>query len=189
MALHSKGIFSAVICLLFSACVPVTSFAVDVEFTGELLDHPCQIATESLNQTLIFKERPIVDFRTVPGRSPVEHFAITLTDCDAHSIWKLVKVKFSGIKEAEMGAESDYFLAMGAGGNQGKLAIGLLDTDGATPLKLGEAHNSSKGTMLDSGSMVLKFGAFVQATPGAIKNNSVVAGEYNSTVNFELFYE
>lgn len=56
-----------------------------------------------------------------------------------------------------MKERSDYFLSVTGSGNEGKLAIGLLDTDGKTPLKLGENHNHSNGTPLIDGSMNFDF--------------------------------
>lgn len=163
--------------------------AVDMEFKGELLDRPCQIEPDSLNQLVIFMERPAKDFWLPPARSPAEPFSIKLTDCDTTSIWKTVKVKFTGVKEGGMGAQSDYFLAMSSGPNQGKLAVGLLDSDGITSLKLDETDSNIRATAIDSKDIELRFKAFVQATPGAITAQSVVPGEYTATANFELFYQ
>lgn len=162
--------------------------AVTVNFDGELLDRPCQVAPESLRQDVIFMERPARDFWTEPARSPVEKFKVRLMECDTSSIWKVVKLKFSGTPESNMTGQADYFLKV-AGDNSGKLAIGLLDTDGKTPLKLSEFQNNGQGTQIDGKDVVLTFGAFVQATPDAIAQKSVQPGQYTSVANFELIYE
>ncbi|EKO4926373.1 type 1 fimbrial protein, partial [Salmonella enterica] len=119
---------------------------------------------------------------------PAEKFSIRLVDCDTSSIWKTVKLKFSGNPEPGMKEKSDWFLRV-SGENQGKLAVGLLDTDGVTPLKLGDAHNNRQGTQIEGNTVTLNFKAFVQATPDAIAQKSVQPGEYESVANFELFYE
>ncbi len=162
--------------------------AVNITFDGELLDRPCQIDSGSLNQTVQFLERPVKDFQVSPGKGPAEKFSIRLVDCNTSSIWKTVKLKFSGDNEPGMKEKSGWFLRV-SGENQGKLAVGLLDTDGVTPLKLGDAHNNSQGTQIEGNSVTLNFKAFVQATPDALAQKSVIPGSYVSTANFELFYE
>ncbi|ELC5340107.1 type 1 fimbrial protein [Salmonella enterica] len=171
-----------------SLLISLPAGAVNVTFDGELLDRPCQIDPGSLKQTVQFLERPAKDFYVSPGKGPAEKFSIRLTDCDTTSIWKTVKLKFSGDPEPGMKEKSAWFLRV-SGGNQGKLAVGLLDTDGVTPLKLGEAHNNSQGTLIEGNTVMLNFKAFVQATPDAIAQKSVQPGEYWSIANFELFYE
>lgn len=162
--------------------------AVNVRFDGELLDRPCQIDSASLNQTVQFLERPVKDFQYAPGRGPAEKFSIRLVDCDTSSIWKTVKLKFSGNKESAMREQSEYFLKV-TGVNAGKLAIGILDTDGTTLMKLGEGHNHGQGTRIEGSTVTLDFKAYVQATPDALAQKSVQPGEYQSVANFELFYE
>ncbi len=163
--------------------------AVDISFHVDLTDYPCKIDTGSDNQTVHFLKYPVKNFQMNPGNTPPQKFSIRLRDCDSNSSWKIVRFIFSGNKESQMKERSDYFLSVTGSGNEGKLAIGLLDTDGKTPLKLGESHNHSNGTPLIDGSMNLDFFAFVQATPDAISNKSVQPGEYESLVRFELVYE
>ncbi|EBG4357936.1 type 1 fimbrial protein [Salmonella enterica subsp. enterica] len=162
--------------------------AVTVNFDGELLDRPCQVAPESLQQEVTFLERPARDFWTAPARSPVEKFSIRLMECDTTSIWKVVRLKFTGTPETNMAGQADYYLKV-TGDNVGRLGIGLLDTDGRTPLKLGEFQNGGQGTQIDGRDVVLTFGAFVQATPDAVAQKSVEPGQYTSAANFELTYE
>lgn len=178
-------LFSGGVACLLS--LPV--MAVDMEFKGELLYRSCQIKPESENQQVTFLERPAKEFWTPPARTPTESFSIKLCECDTTSIGKTVKVKFNGTKEGAMGTQSDYFLAMSGGPNKGKLAVGLLDSDGTTLLRLGEAESNIRATAIDAKDVELKFKAFVQATPSAIAAQSVVPGEYTATVNFELFYQ
>ncbi|ELY3087348.1 type 1 fimbrial protein [Klebsiella aerogenes] len=175
-----------------AACLPLlftlSASAVNVTFDGELLDRPCEIEPGSLDQTVQFLERTTKDFQVSPGMGPKEKFSIRLINCDTNSVWKTVKLKFSGDSELGMKERAPYFLRV-SGGNQGKLAVGLLDTDGVSPIKLGEVHNHKQGTRIEGNTVVLDFGAFVQATPDAIAQKSVLTGEYSSVANFELFYE
>ncbi|HBA3590908.1 TPA: type 1 fimbrial protein [Escherichia coli] len=175
-----------------AGCLPLlltlSAGAVNVTFNGELLDRPCQVDPASDGQTVQFLERPVKDFQHAPGRGATEDFSIRLIQCNTSTIWKTVKLKFSGDRESAMKEQADYFLKV-TGVNTGKLAIGLLDTDGTTLMKLGEAHNRGQGTPINSNTLLFNFKAYVQATPDALAQKSVTPGTYNSTANFELFYE
>lgn len=162
--------------------------AVNVTFDGELLDRPCQIDSGSLNPTVQFLERPVKDFQYAPGRGPAQNFSIRLVQCKTNMVWKTVKLKFSGDKERAMKEQSEYFLKV-TGVNTGKLAVGILDTDGTTLMKLGDAHNRGQGTPINNDTLQFDFKAYVQATPDALAQKSVTPGTYESAANFELFYE
>ncbi|HAX9584303.1 TPA: type 1 fimbrial protein [Escherichia coli] len=187
-----KGIISGTGIARLAGFLPLlltlSAGAVNVTFDGELLDRPCQIDSASLNQTVQFLERPVKDFQYAPGRGPAENFSIRLIQCNTSTIWKTVKLKFSGDKESAMKEQSEYFLKV-TGVNAGKLAIGILDTDGTTLMKLGDAHNHGQGTPVDRDTLQFNFKAYVQATPEALAQKSVTPGSYASTANFELFYE
>ena len=187
-----KGIISGTGIARLAGCLPLlltlSVGAVTVTFDGELLDRPCQIDPASLNQTVQFQERAAKYFHTTPGRGPAEDFSIRLVQCKTATIWKTVKLKFTGDKESAMKEQSEYFLKV-TGVNAGKLAIGILDTDGTTLMKLGDAHNHGQGTPVDRDTLQFNFKAYVQATPEALAQKSVTPGSYTSTANFELFYE
>ncbi len=187
-----KGAISGTTIVCLAGCLPLlltlSVGAVNITFDGELLDRPCQIDPASLNQTVQFQERAAKYFQLLPGKGPEEKFSIRLVHCNTSTIWKTVKLKFSGDKESAMKERSEYFLKV-TGVNTGKLAIGLLDTDGATPMKLGEAHNKGQGSPVNSDTLQFDFKAYVQATPDALIQKSVRPGSYASTANFELFYE
>ncbi|HIB1617185.1 TPA: fimbrial protein [Salmonella enterica subsp. enterica serovar Muenchen] len=186
-----KGVISGTGIARLAGCLSLlltlSAGAVNVTFDGELLDRPCQIDSGSLNQTVQFQERPVKDFQVSPGKGPAEKFSIRLVDCDTSSIWKTVKLKFSGDNEPGMKEKSAYFLRV-SGVNQGKLGIGLLDSDGSTHLELGEGYNK-QGRIIEGSTVILNFKAFVQATPGAIIQKNIQPGEYSSVASFELFYE
>lgn len=178
--------------LLLGLCLmwPAASWAeTPMEFKGVLLESPCELAPESQGQTVTFADRPLKDFQYAPGRSPAENFSIQLNNCTTTTLYTVVKLTFDGVRETNMGSQSDYWLRMGTGPNVGKLTVGILDVDGTSPLKLGEPHNQGAGTQLDSSTIVLNFKAVVQATPDALADQSVVAGDYSAQANFVLNYE
>ncbi|EJJ1300010.1 type 1 fimbrial protein [Salmonella enterica] len=174
--------------ILLSLLFTQQAGALEVSFGGELIDRTCDIAPGNLKQTVRFLERPSEYFHILPGKGSEEEFSIRLNNCDPHSALKTVKLRFSGDNEPGMKERASYFLRV-SGINRGKLAVGLLDTDGITPIKLGDMHNHKQGTQIESNTVTLNFKAFVQATPDAIAQKSVEPGEYSSVANFELFYE
>lgn len=172
--------------------LPLT-FAVDVAWSGEVIEAACLLAPENQNLSVDFSARPAKDFNFAPGHSPREKFTIKLTECH-NSAFNTVKIRFHGQKENNMTGKKDYFLAVN-GNNAGQLGIGIIDVDG-TPLKLGETrsageyHNSNTGTIIGSNKTLnLNFLAYVQSTPSAMMNKTVVPGNYNSSATFEIFYE
>ncbi|WP_283393002.1 fimbrial protein [Photobacterium phosphoreum] len=169
------------------------TFAVDASWHGEVVEASCILAPESANQDVNFLERSVKDFNFEPGYSPREKFTIKLIECD-NSAFNTVKIRFYGQRENNMTEKSDYFLAV-RGVNSGRLGIGIIDVDG-TPLKLGEtpslgeSHNSGTGTIIGTNKILnLNFSAYVQATPDAMMNKTVVPGSYSSSATFEIFYE
>ncbi|ARD19480.1 Fimbrial adapter PapK [Edwardsiella anguillarum] len=182
-----RGVFYSIsIVLLLAGTAPVN--AVDMNFSGELLERPCEISQESLVQEVGFLTRPVRDFWVSPGKGPATGFSIKLINCNTASIARVVKLKFSGTREPNMLGQADYFLRVN-GVNQGRLAIGILDTDGKMLLKLGDAHNHQQGNRIDENTILLNFKAFVQATPDAVRQKNVSPGDYSSVAGFELFYE
>ncbi|MGR5283456.1 fimbrial protein [Photobacterium damselae] len=179
--------------LFGSWLLSLPTFAVDVSWRGEVLETACMLAPESANQEVEFLERSVKDFNFEPGYSPKKTFTIKLIECD-NSVFNTVKIRFYGQRENNMAGKSDYFLAV-KGTNAGRLGIGIIDIDG-TPLKLGEtlslgeSHNSGMGTIIGSNKFLnLNFSAYVQSTPDAMMNKTVIPGAYTSSATFEIFYE
>lgn len=156
----------------------------DMAFTGTLLDRPCQLDPTSVTQDVVFMQTALPQFHNAPGRSPEKRFPIRLLNCRAASIGKIVKVVFSG--EAEQGLPG----ALKVNGvNAGRLAIQLVDVDGQTPLALGDAHRVGNGDVISAEVVTLNFSAYVQATPEALAEKSVQAGDYSAIATFEINYQ
>lgn len=154
----------------------------NIQFTGALFDRSCIVDSASLDQEVIFPTQAYHDFLILPANSPTVGFAINLVNCYADDFGKVVKVTFSGAAESSLPGH----VAV-QGNNAGKLAVGLIDTDGLTLLPLGTT--AKQGLLVGSDQMTLPFKAFVQATPEAIQQKSVVPGIYIATVQFKLSYE
>ncbi|KEY58126.1 fimbrial adapter PapK [Serratia sp. DD3] len=153
-----------------------------MQFSGELFDRPCTIDNDSLQQEVIFPTRPYRDFWVLPAKTPSVAFAINLVHCYASTLGKLVKITFRGTTESALPG----YVAV-QGNNAGKLAIGIIDTDGQTLLPIGTV--TGQGLLVNSDQVRLPFKAFVQATSEAVQNRSVAPGVYMATVQFELSYQ
>ncbi|EGF1597516.1 type 1 fimbrial protein, partial [Escherichia coli] len=167
---------STVALLLFAALSAGQAMASDVAFRGNLLDRPCHVSGDSLNKHVVFKTRASRDFWYPPGRSPTESFVIRLENCHATAVGKIVTLTFKGTEEAALPGHLKV-----TGVNAGRLGIALLDTDGSSLLKPGASHNKGQGEKVTGNSLELPFGAYVVATPEALRTKSVVPGDYEAT--------
>ncbi|EPY3080997.1 fimbrial protein [Shigella sonnei] len=156
---------------------------VNVDFKGELLDWPCRVAPESASQDVVFRDTSLRQFWFWPGRTGSQRFSVKLVNCHSTTLGKTVKLVFRGGTEASLPG----YLAV-TGNNAGRLGIGIVDTDGSTLLKVGEAHNRGAGEVVTGGDVTLNFMAYVQATFDAITQKSVVPGIFQSVATFELSY-
>lgn len=156
----------------------------DIEFTGNLLDRPCQIDPTSQSLDVEFLNTPVQQFRVEPGRGSTKLFSIKLLHCQPNIVGKVVKLNFTGETESNLSGTLRV-----TGENAGKLAIQLIDSDGRTPLAIGADNNAGHGQLLTQDNIQLNFGAYVQATPSALKNRSVTPGGYSATTTFMLSYE
>lgn len=177
-----KFIISGLTILILNLSSASSQSDSQMQFSGELLDRPCSIDNDSLQQEVIFPTRPYRDFWVLPARTPSVAFTINLVHCYASTIGKLVKITFRGTTESALPG----YLAV-QGNNAGKLAIGIIDTDGQTLLPVGTA--TGNGLLVSSEQVRLSFKAFVQATPDAVQKKSVAPGIYMATVQFELSYQ
>ncbi|MEM5506722.1 fimbrial protein [Shewanella frigidimarina] len=169
------------------------ALAIDVSWSGTVVEAACLLAPQSHNQEVEFLDRSVKDFNFQPGHSSKKTFTITFNDCDS-SVFNTLALSFSGENENNMMGDKDYFLAV-KGTNAGRLGIGIIDVDG-TPLKLGtmpslgEFHNSGQGTIIESNNTLnLIFSAYVQSTPDAMMNKTVEPGKYSSSATFEIHYQ
>ncbi len=155
-----------------------------LEFRGNLLDIPCQLAPDSTGIVVEFRETATSLYRNWPGKSYEQNFSVKLENCHSTTIGKVMKLVFKGTEESSLPG----YLAV-TGKNNGLLGIGIVDTDGKSLLKLGDAHNLKVGDKITTNSIILNFKAFVQATPKAIEDRSVEPADYSSTATFEIDYK
>lgn len=158
--------------------------AQNLMFQGSLLDAACQLDPGSMSPTVTLPASGVRQFNRLPGRSGTETFSIRLVNCSAPMVGKVARLSFSGTGEAALPG----YVAVN-GGNTGRLGIGIIDTDGSSLLSLGNEHHSGKGDTLTGSTLTMTFKAFVQATPEALAQQSVVPGDYDAMVNFTVAYQ
>lgn len=142
-----------------------------VKFHGTIIDAPCSIDPDSIEQTVEFGQLSNTVMEN-GGHSPSKPFDIKLVGCNLKKGEKSVTTTFTGAAGAEG--------RLGVSGNATGISIALQDGTGA-PIELGTA---SSPTTLTNGDTDLLFSAYVQGD-GA----SVGTGEFNSVADFTLAYQ
>ncbi|EBN7971165.1 type 1 fimbrial protein [Salmonella enterica] len=171
-------------CLMVVAAGVSLPALADVDFTGNLLDRPCQVDPASSSQEVLFLDTAVPLYQVTPGRSSQKPFVIRLINCHATTVGKTVKLVFSGQGEPALPG----YLAV-TGVNNGYLGIGIVDTDSSTLLKPGDVHHLGAGDTVTGDTVTLNFKAYVQASPQAIVQRSVQPGDYSATATFTLNYQ
>ncbi|AOF00620.1 MULTISPECIES: fimbrial protein [Serratia] len=164
-----------------------TAFAADqghgkVTFTGAIIDAPCSINPESIDQTVELGQISKVALLN-GGKSTPRNFAIDLENCtfenDAvtgNPLKNKVTLTFTGMEsKANNGLLGITGTAQGA-------SVAITDGSGQV-IKLGKA---TKAQELQNGSNSLNFAAYLQ---GDVASGAVLTeGEFQSVADFTLAY-
>jgi type 1 fimbria pilin len=154
----------------------------NVNFKGSIIDAPCSIAPESLNQE--------VDFGAVAntalvngGTSAVQTFKIKLLKCDITSapVRNKVKVKFGGDKGGPAGDNDEL---LGITGEAKGASIALFDGSNQ-PIRIG-TDTSFKD--LISGDNTLLFSSYLKGHAGTVLAD-IKEGTFTSVATFALTYQ
>lgn len=83
------------------AVVSTSAFAAEsgdgtIKFTGEIVDAPCVVSTDSQNQEVVLGQVKKNIFKAIGDKSSSKPFQIKLEDCDITSNTK-VNVSFNGV--------------------------------------------------------------------------------------------
>lgn len=145
-----------------------------VTFNGEIINAPCSVAAESVDQTVAMGQisSNILDKK---DKSHMEPFSIELKDC-ALSTMNNVKVTFAGTADP----------------NNRKILALIGSTSGAGIMIYNKLHSKdvelgteTVGQALNKGDSSLKFAAYLQ---GSSASSTVVPGDFTSVANFTLAY-
>lgn len=148
-----------------------------VTFTGSIIDAPCSIDPETIDQTVNLGQISNVALLENDGKgtSTPKDFEIRLEKCNIGATAKTVAVTFTGAEGGTTGMLGMTGTAKGA-----SIAI----TDGAGKvLPLGTAVSPQA---LQNGNNTLRFSAYMQGD-GASAN--ITPGDFKSVANFTLAYQ
>lgn len=171
----------AIFALSALAVVSTSAFAANsgdgtIKFTGEIVDSPCTVSTDSQNQEVVLGQVKKSVFTAVGDKSVAKPFEIKLEDCDITTNTK-VNVSFAGVGDTDNPKLVSVSTEAGAATGVG---IGIYDNSN-TAVDM----NTGKSTMtLSAGQTVLYYTANYVAT-----KDTVTTGYGNAEVDFNLTYE
>lgn len=147
-----------------------------VTFTGSIVDAPCSISPDSIDQTISLGEISDVALKANgnTGTSVPRNFEIKLENCDTSTL-KTVTTTFTGAEGANSGS-------LGITGTAKGASIILGNGDGEQ-INLGDA---SEPHMLADGNNTLLFSAFLQ---GDGASATVTPGDFTAVTDFTLAYQ
>ncbi|ANS44721.1 fimbrial protein [Serratia inhibens] len=158
--------------------VSSTAFAANqgqgtVNFKGAIIDAPCSISPETVDQTVDLGQVSKVALKD-GGKSTKKEFQILLENCEMEKDKSTVSLTFTGVENND-GRLQINGAASGA-------SIALVDTAGKN-IKLGTATAAHK---LTEGKNILRFGAYLQ---GDGASAAVIPGEFTSVADFTMSYQ
>lgn len=145
-----------------------------VTFTGSIVDAPCSIDPETIDQTVNLGQVSNAALEN-KGTSTPKNFEIRLEKCNVGATGKAVTATFTGGKGGTDGM-------LGLTGSAKGASIAMTDGSGKV-LKLGEKTEAQK---LQNGNNTLLFAAYLQ---GDGASGGVVPGDFKSVANFTLDYQ
>ncbi|HGM6668032.1 TPA: fimbrial protein [Serratia marcescens] len=146
-----------------------------VTFTGSIVDAPCSISAESVDQTIEMGQVSNVSLKN-GGKSTPRQFSIKLEQCDTSTL-KNVTTTFNGA------SSPDNKDLLGIVGTASGASIALSDM-ASQPIKLGVATNPQS---LADGSNTLRYVAHLQGDSGEAAK--IVPGEFKAVADFTLTYQ
>jgi type 1 fimbria pilin len=158
-------------------CLQANADNKEIDFFGTVVNRPCNIEPQSAEQLVDMGTVIVKTLYRYEHTTPVP-FNITLTDCKTN-VFNAVTVTFSGTEDRELPGK----LAINNGANGD--AIALFDSKGAEI----NLNHATDAVALQTGTTTLKFSAYVQGHPSAIKNRTITEGEFSSVANFVLTYQ
>ncbi|MFC0229482.1 fimbrial protein [Serratia aquatilis] len=146
-----------------------------VKFFGEIIDAPCTLDADSVDQTYDMGQvsnRVLAD----EGVGASQDFTIELKDCDITTL-KTVKVAFTGqtdVNNANL---------LGLAGTASGAGIQLVDGNN---VKVKLDGTQGIATYLQNGDNTLNFAAYLQGSKTGV---AVVPGDFTAVTNFTLAYQ
>lgn len=149
-----------------------------VTFTGSIIDAPCSIDPDTVDQTVNLGQISNVALLENDGKgtSTPKDFEIRLEKCNIGSLTnKTVSLTFTGAEGGTKGM-------LGMTGTAKGASIAITDAAGKV-MPLGTA---TQAAALQNGKNTLRFSAFMQ---GDGASSTIVPGDFKSVANFTLAYQ
>lgn len=159
---------------LAQAAAPVEQGHGTVSFTGSIIDSPCSIDPDTIDQTVDLGQVSNVVLEG-KGTSMPKNFEIGLENCNIGTKSKGVSVTFTGAEGGTSGM-------LGLSGTAKGASIAMADSSGKV-LKLGD---KTAAQALQNGNNKLLFSAYLQ---GDGASGGIVPGDFKSVANFTLDYQ
>ncbi|MEW5494368.1 fimbrial protein [Enterobacter cloacae] len=145
-----------------------------VTFSGSIIDAPCSISPESVDQTVELGQVSNSLLKK-GGKSTMKPFTIQLENCEIEEGKNKVSVTFTGVESEDLEGMLDI------NGSASGAAVAIADKAGKL-LKLGE---SSQAVDVAEGSTKLTFNAYLQG----VGTSDVVPGDFTSVAEFQMAYQ
>ncbi|WP_273830965.1 fimbrial protein [Serratia bockelmannii] len=147
-----------------------------VTFTGSIIDAPCSIAPESVEQTVPLGQISNVALKD-GGRSTPKNFEIKLEDCSfgTPAAKNKVAVTFTGMESAAGNG------LLGITGSAKGASVAIAQADGQV-IELGKP---TKEQALQDGKNTLSFAAYMQGDGAAA---AITEGDFQAVTDFTLAY-
>ncbi len=172
MGLRKIRIQRSILIMFFCGVSHISQADTDIHFSGTLVAEPCQLATDSEEQTVDFGVIVAKQFINNSLTKP-ERFNIRLINCDV-SVSQDVIFTFNGDEDT---AQPGHFSVIG----EAKGIAIMLTSDGGDKIKPGEKLTAR--TLIDADNIFT-----FQAAVSAPDFNVVTAGEFTATLLFSLEY-
>jgi type 1 fimbria pilin len=147
-----------------------------VTFTGSIIDAPCSISPETIDQTIELGQISKVALKD-SGKSTPRNFSIDLENCEVgDKDNNKVTVTFTGMESVAANG------LLGITGTAKGASVAITDGSGKT-IELGKA---TKAQQLQNGNNTLNFSAYMQ---GDGASAAVTEGEFQAVADFTLAYQ
>lgn len=149
-----------------------------VTFTGSIIDAPCSINPESVDQTVELGQVSNALLKK-GGKSTPKAFTIDLEHCEIEEKKNNVSVTFTGVQSGITGHDG----MLNISGQASGASVAIADAGGKL-VKLGSA---SPLVGVNEGNTALRFTAYLQGdgSDGAV----IVPGEFSAVADFTLAYQ
>lgn len=159
-----------------------------VTFKGEIVDAPCSIAPESVDQ-VVYLGQISNSSLFAQGESTPKPFTIELEDCDFDSSAynNDVSITFSG-STVDLGNSITALGVTGFGGDENAANVGIIISSAAENKAIEFGAEQNINDILQPGYNTLNYSAYLKTNSGITSVNQVPLGEFQGITNFTLTY-